>query len=181
MFKMIRAGAGYNPVILITPADAGYKTPGAQYFELSPYKDGHRGRAETWKVGAFNEINEFEAMTAFQGFADAWGFEELARPHFPTLDDALAWVIRRRGGLTPIPEGHWFFSYITFDRMENDHRARSEERRKLKATSEGDALHEAQLLWAEQLERGTRRERDKKIYPQCPRVFYEVPWPTHTE
>jgi hypothetical protein len=180
MFKMIRAGERYNPVILVTPPDAGPRTPNAQFFELSRYKDNHPARSEKWKVGEFNEIDAGEALMAFCGQADGWGFADCAQVHFPTIKDAETWVLAaRKNPKIVLLSGHWFLSFTEFDATAKTiEGGRPTMKLELAATNEATAVHEAQLEWAKVLAKGTHQGWDKETYPQNPKVFYEIPWPT---
>ncbi len=89
-FKMIRAGAGYNPVILVTPADTEPYAPGSKYYEYSSIKDDNS--IPGWKVGEFNEISHEETHYAFYPMADGWGFAELPEVPFLSIEAALAFV-----------------------------------------------------------------------------------------
>lgn len=73
--------------------------------------------------------------------------------------------------------GRWYFTYVSFDTMENSvAMAQCEERVGLEAKTEAEAVAEARALWAT-LSARQYRGWDKKTYPQQPRVFYEVAWP----
>lgn len=179
MYKMIRAGSRYDPVIMVSPPDAGPGTPGATYFELSSLKDGRSAEIRGWRAGQFNQIGHREAILSFGGMADGWGFAECSAFNFPSLEAALSWVKERREGRVG-KGGTWFFAYTSFDRLENDSsRARYEEKLALAVTDEDTAIHEAQRLWSARRKEGTYTGWDKNTYPNSPRVFYEIPWPEH--
>jgi len=94
-YKVIRAGTRYDPVIVVTPPDAGPDTKGAKCYELSTFKDGNG--ISGWKVGEFNEISQREALVAFSGMADGWGFaDDIPTEPFLSLEDALTFVRTKR-------------------------------------------------------------------------------------
>jgi len=89
-FRMVRAGTGYNPVILITPSNARPDNPDhprAKYFECDRWK-----KSERWNPDGFNEISYEEARLAFSGMADGWGFAKLPVEPFPSLEAVLDFI-----------------------------------------------------------------------------------------
>lgn len=91
MFRMIRCGRGFDPVIVVSPADAGPNTLGAKYYRWASWKIGGH------QPGMFNEISRDEAMDYFSGMADGLGFEALPEALFPTLDDTLRYITKKQG------------------------------------------------------------------------------------
>ena len=91
-YRIIRASRSYNPVILVTPPDAaGSKSPDVRYYEYNTWKE-----SPGWDRDAFNEISRREAMLAFHGMADAWGYPELPDRVFVSLEEALGFVTEPR-------------------------------------------------------------------------------------
>lgn len=90
MYKIIRLGLGFDPVIVITPADATLNTPHVRYYRLALLPIGND------QPDVFNEIDEETAMRYFSGQADGMGFEALPEFSFPTLADAEAYVEEKR-------------------------------------------------------------------------------------
>lgn len=87
-YRIIRAGAGYNPIIAVTPPDADYETEGARYFEKKSWGP---------KAGEFYETNARSALMGFSGHADGWGWADLPEQDFASLDEIEAWVRERLG------------------------------------------------------------------------------------
>lgn len=90
MYKIIRCGIGFNPVIVVSPPDANPDTPNAKYY-----------RYASWQIGnhqpeVFNEIDKKIAMGYFSGQADGIGFEKPPADIFPSLEIALQYVLEKR-------------------------------------------------------------------------------------
>ena len=90
MFKMIRCGTGFDPVIMVSPADAKPDTPEAKFY-----------RCASWQIhdhqpDVLNEISRNIALSYFSGIADGIGFEIPPSDIFPTLEEALLFVIAKR-------------------------------------------------------------------------------------
>ena len=90
MFRMIRCGSGFDPVIVVSPPEANTDTPGAKFY-----------RCASWEIGdhqpdVFNEISPDMALGYFSGIADGIGFEALPADIFPSLGVALQYVIKKR-------------------------------------------------------------------------------------
>src|SRR3989344_8446671 len=89
MFKIIRCGTGFDPVIMVSPPDAGHDTPDAEYYRCASWQiDDH-------KPGVFNEISRDMAISYFSGIADGIGFEVPSAETFPTLETALSFVTEK--------------------------------------------------------------------------------------
>lgn len=82
-YQMIRAGAGYDPVIVVTPPGAGPDTEGAVFYEHRSWGE-HRNQ--------FKQIDARAAMMAFSGHADGWGWADLPKQTFADLDAVAAWI-----------------------------------------------------------------------------------------
>ncbi|MBI3631868.1 MAG: hypothetical protein HY225_00250 [Candidatus Vogelbacteria bacterium] len=93
MYTIIRCGARYCCVILVTPANAGPDTQDAKYYRFADWEIGDH------KSGVFNEITRNTALGYFSGMADGLGFEDCPRDPFPTLDVALKFVTEKRDEL----------------------------------------------------------------------------------
>ena len=87
MYKIIRCGLGFDPVIVVTPAEAGPDPPGAKFHRLASWPIGDH------KPNVFNEISRETALGYFSGHADGMGFEEFPREPFSTLDELLAFAL----------------------------------------------------------------------------------------
>ena len=90
MYKMIRAGTGYGVVIIVTPADATPNTPGVQCFERKNWKVGDN------PVDTFYEISTLSAQLGFSGHADAWGYAELPKESFESIEKVDEWIKEQR-------------------------------------------------------------------------------------
>ncbi len=93
MFKMIRCGDGFDLVIMVSPPEAGFDTPGAKYY-----------RCASWQIldhqpDVFNEIDRDLASSYFSGIADGLGFEEPPADIFPSLEAALRYITEKRNEL----------------------------------------------------------------------------------
>ena len=90
MFKIIRCGAGFDPVIMVSPSDATPDTPDIKCY-----------RCASWKIGdhepdVFNEISKNSAISYFSGIADGIGYEKPPNNTFPSLEVALSFVLAKR-------------------------------------------------------------------------------------
>lgn len=90
MYKIIRCGSGFDPVIVVSPPDAGPDTPNAKYY-----------RCASWQIGnhqpeIFNEISKDEAVGYFSGQADGMGFEVPPAENFPSLKSAQHYIREKR-------------------------------------------------------------------------------------
>jgi len=90
VYKIIRCGARYDLVIVVTPADANPETQDAKYY-----------RAATWDVGGpdsekLHEIDAAFAMTYFSGQADGLGFECAPPFTFGSLAEVQQFISERR-------------------------------------------------------------------------------------
>lgn len=90
MFKIIRCGTGFDPVIMVSPPDAGPDTPDAKYYRCSSRQIGD------YQPDAFNEVSRDMATSYFSGMADGIGFEIPPADIFPTLEAALSFVVEKR-------------------------------------------------------------------------------------
>lgn len=82
-YEMIRAGAGYDPVIVVSPPGAGPETEGAVFYERRSWGD---------KPNQFKQIDARAALMAFSGHADGWGWADLPQQTFADLDAVEAWI-----------------------------------------------------------------------------------------
>jgi len=82
-YQIIRAGRGYNPVIAVTPPNAGPDTDGARFYEKKSWGPG---------AGEFRETNARSALMAFSGHADGWGWADLPDETFASLEDIEDWI-----------------------------------------------------------------------------------------
>ncbi|MBM4402288.1 MAG: hypothetical protein FJ044_03525, partial [Candidatus Cloacimonetes bacterium] len=89
-FRIIRLGTDFDPVIVVSPPDAGPDTVDAKYYRLASWQIGDD------QPGVFNEISGKEAMSYFSGLADGVGFEEPPAKIFQSLDAVLQFVTKRR-------------------------------------------------------------------------------------
>lgn len=74
--------------------------------------------------------------------------------------------------------GKWFLMCTQFDSMKvHDHQV--DEQTELAASTEENAVPEAQARWRSKLARAYRGG-DDKIYPNCPRLIFEpeMNWPS---
>ncbi|MEK9207132.1 MAG: hypothetical protein AAB922_01520 [Patescibacteria group bacterium] len=87
MFKMIRCGKGFDPVIMVTPHNAQPGMPRAKYY---------RFESTRWVGGkppkVFCEIDADTAMSYFSGHADGMGFEIPPERTFKTLEEAAQFI-----------------------------------------------------------------------------------------
>ena len=90
MFRMIRCGSGFDPVIMVSSPDAGSYTPGAKYYRRASWQIDGQQR------GVFNEISRDEAIGYFSGIADGIGFETLPKDIFETLEAALQYIEKKQ-------------------------------------------------------------------------------------
>ena len=90
MFKIIRCGNGFDPVIMVSPPNAGPDTPNAKYYRYASWQIGNH------KPGLFNEISQDMAVSYFSGIADGVGFEIPPTDAFPSLETALQFVKEKR-------------------------------------------------------------------------------------
>lgn len=86
MFKMIRCGANFCLVIMVSPAEAEPEDLDAKFY-----------RYATWQIddhqpGIFNEISRSLALSYFSGNADGLGFEPRPAENFPTLEAAVEYI-----------------------------------------------------------------------------------------
>lgn len=93
MFRMIRCGTGFDPVIMVSPPDAGPDTPGARYYRCASWQIGDH------PPGVFKEISKNLALSYLSGIADGIGFEAPPSETFSTPDSALQFVVERRNEL----------------------------------------------------------------------------------
>ncbi len=89
MFKMIRCGSGFDPVIMVSPPEANPDTPDAKYYRCASWQIGNH------QPGVFNEISRGTAISYFSGIADGIGFEKPPADTFPTLDAALQYITKK--------------------------------------------------------------------------------------
>ena len=87
---MVRCGRGFDPVIIVSPPDAGPDTPNPKFYRYASWQIGNH------QPGMFNEIDLDMAMRYFSEQADGMGFENLPADPFPTLDAALTYVTEKR-------------------------------------------------------------------------------------
>lgn len=90
MFKMIRCGNNFDPVIIVSPPEAGPDTPDAKYYRCASWQIGDH------QPGVFNEISRSRAMSYFGGIADGIGLESPPSDIFPSLEIALEYVTKKR-------------------------------------------------------------------------------------
>lgn len=90
MFKIIRLGGGYDPVIVVSPPDAGPDTPDAKFYRLASWQIGNH------KPGVFNEIDGGVALSYFSGQADGMGLEVVPEEIFPSLEAIVDHVRPKR-------------------------------------------------------------------------------------
>lgn len=90
MFKIIRCGAGFDPVIMVSPPDAGLDTLDAKFYRCASWQIGNH------QPGVFNKVNRDLAISYFSGIADGIGFEVPPTDIFPTLEAALSFVTEKR-------------------------------------------------------------------------------------
>lgn len=89
MFRIIRCGTGFDPVIIVSPPDAGPNTPDAKYYRCASWQIGDH------QPGMFNEISRNMAISYFSGIADGIGFEVPPTDIFPTLEATLSFVTEK--------------------------------------------------------------------------------------
>ena len=97
MFRMIRCGSDYDPVIVVSPPDADPGSAGAQYYRWSTWGPG--------ELRAFQQITERTADSYFGGQADGLGFEELPDKTFASLEEADTFILEQRGEVGPGQQG----------------------------------------------------------------------------
>lgn len=92
MFKIIRCGEGYDPVIVVSPPEAGVtpNMPGVKYYRYASWGIGGR------QSGVFSEIGCNEALGYFSGMADGIGFEAVPSDVFPSLEATFQYVMKKR-------------------------------------------------------------------------------------
>lgn len=90
VYKMVRCGSGFDPVIMVSPPDAGPNTLEAKYYRCASWQIGDH------QPGVFNEISRNMAISYFSGIADGIGFEDPLTDTFPTLDAALQYVTEKK-------------------------------------------------------------------------------------
>ena len=86
MFKMIRCGRFFDPVIMVTPSDAQPNTSGAKYFRYASRRMGNN------PPNVFCEIDAQTALSYFSGHADGMGFEIPLERTFNTLEEAVQFI-----------------------------------------------------------------------------------------
>ncbi len=77
-----------------------------------------------------------------------------------------------------MPKGKWYLLYTEFDNLENRD-AKYEEKVRLAAGTEENAVAEAQARWRVRSAKPSYQGWDGQTYPQNPRLVYEleIPWP----
>lgn len=90
MFRMIRCGTGFDPVIMVSPPDAGPETADAKFYRYASW------RIDNFEPGVFHEIRRDLAISYFSGVADGIGCELPFEGTFPTLESALEFINKKR-------------------------------------------------------------------------------------
>lgn len=93
MYKMIRCGADFCLVIVVTPYDTTPQTADARFYRYADWiietgKEGERGQ--------FIEVDQRTALGYFGGIADGIGFEVPPDTDFPDLETALGFIREKR-------------------------------------------------------------------------------------
>jgi hypothetical protein len=91
MFRIIRAGRDYGVVVVVTPEDATPESTDARFFERKDWKAGDN------PVDTFYEISWKSMLCAFSGHADHWGFAEIPKEAFASLEEVNAWIEKQQG------------------------------------------------------------------------------------
>lgn len=86
MFKMIRCGRFFDPVIMVTPSDAQPNTSGAKYFRYASRRMGNN------PPNVFCEIYAQTAMSYFIGHTVGMGLEIPPERTFETLEEAVHFI-----------------------------------------------------------------------------------------
>lgn len=73
-----------------------------------------------------------------------------------------------------ISEGRWLLVYVDYDSMESWGHERCVVRAELDATNESDAVAEGLNRWSVRLAAGTYTSVGGEVFPNTPRVIYEV-------
>jgi hypothetical protein len=80
MYRIIRVGSGFTPIVVVTPPGAEFDNPESKYY--------------LWSVGdSFKRISTEEAWRSFSGQADGWGYEAPPEELFPSLDAVKDWAL----------------------------------------------------------------------------------------
>ena len=89
MFKIIRLGTGFDPVIVVSPP---MSSPGtdAKFYRLASWQIG------TEKAGEFHEITQDCALGYFSGIADGIGYEIPPDKSFESLESVLTFITKER-------------------------------------------------------------------------------------
>lgn len=87
MYKIIRAGSGYNVVVVVTPPDATPDSTDAKFFQRQDWPTDHQ------PADKFFEISRLDVLCAFSGHADGWGFAKRPDTNFATLEEVEAWIL----------------------------------------------------------------------------------------
>ncbi|MDO8471903.1 MAG: hypothetical protein Q7S64_01965 [bacterium] len=93
MYKMIRCGADFCLVIVVTPYDATPQTADAHFYR---YADWIIETGKESERGQLVEIDQHLALSYFSGIADGIGFEVPPDDDFPDLAAALAFINEKR-------------------------------------------------------------------------------------
>lgn len=92
-FRIITAGAGFEPVILVSPADAEQDMPGVKYYRYSDRE------IDNFPSKKLNEIDKETVRKYFNGHADGLGLEEIPKQVFLTEDEVLQFIKLKKRGL----------------------------------------------------------------------------------
>jgi hypothetical protein len=93
LYEMIRAGAGYRAVMVITPPGVlPEQTPEAHCFVRAEWRLGMDREPNAW-----HPVSALEASLIFNGSSGAgWGFADLPRRTFDSLEEVSKWVEARK-------------------------------------------------------------------------------------
>ena len=87
MYRIIRVGKGFDPVLAVTPVDADYSTPNAHFYLL----DWLHATLDK-KPLEFEEIDRSKVLSYFSGHADGLGFEFPPDQDFSSLEDLKTFI-----------------------------------------------------------------------------------------
>jgi len=83
---MIRCGANFCLVVMVSPAEAEPEDLNAKFYRYANWQiDDHQ-------PGVFNEISRALALSYFGGIADGIGFQPRPAENFPTLEAAVEYI-----------------------------------------------------------------------------------------